>query len=55
MSKAAYINLIAQSAKEAEKENLDFHNSDAELLVASSILATRKELSKAKRELTKTT
>ena len=47
-----YIDLISQSAKDAEKEQLQFHAEDAELQVTSSILATKKEISKAKRELT---
>ena len=46
-----YIDLISQSSKDAEKETLQFHAEDAELQVTSSILATKKEISKAKRTL----
>lgn len=46
-----YIDLISQSSKDAEKEQLQFHAEDAELQVTSSILATKKAISGAKRDL----
>lgn len=46
-----YIDLISQSSKDAEKETLQFHAEDAELQVTSSILATKKAISKARRTL----
>ena len=46
-----YIDLISQSSKDAEREQLQFHAEDAELQVTASILATKKAISGAKREL----
>jgi len=51
ISEVKYLDLISQGVEENQKEEREFANDDAKLHVQGSILATKKELSVAKKEL----